>query len=78
MNSRVKYAVYPGYVTSRNDGQRHFIGFSQLVRLYGVKVSECFDATKPQNRVGLGRHSYIRLTPRYSGDYSLPTVSESK
>lgn len=36
-----KYAVVPGYVTSVNDGQKHWIGFGALTWLYGVKPSEC-------------------------------------
>lgn len=40
-----KYAVCPGYVTSANDGQRHFIGFGALTWLYGVKPSECLHVT---------------------------------
>lgn len=36
-----KYAVCPGYVRSENDGDRHYIGFSALVRLYGVDPTEC-------------------------------------
>jgi hypothetical protein len=36
-----KYAVVPGWVTSVNDGQRHWIGFGALTWLYGVNPAEC-------------------------------------
>lgn len=36
----VKYAVYPGYTTSR-DGDVHYIDARQLMRLYRVDPKEC-------------------------------------
>lgn len=36
-----KYAVVPGWITSVNDGQRHWIGFGALTWLYGVNPAEC-------------------------------------
>lgn len=36
-----KYAVVPGWITSVNDGQRHWIGFGALTWLYGVSPAEC-------------------------------------
>lgn len=36
-----KYAVAPGWITSANDGQRHWIGFGALTWLYGVNPAEC-------------------------------------
>lgn len=35
-----KYLVIADYVTSQNDGDRHFITFNQLMRLYGVRAEE--------------------------------------
>lgn len=35
------FAVYPGWVTSINDWERHFISASQLMNLYRVRPQEC-------------------------------------
>lgn len=32
--------VQPGMVISRNDGDRHYVGTSELVRLYGLRAGE--------------------------------------
>jgi len=37
-----KFSVLPGYITSKNDDDEHYIGWSQLIRLYGVKKEDCF------------------------------------
>ncbi len=70
----VKYALYPGYIVSKTDGDRHFIGAARLADLYGVPMQECFvvrygdvDPTRRRAPPGL-----IDLFPRYSGDYTLP------
>lgn len=70
------YVLFPGYVISRTDGQRHWVGAEQLRRLYGVPAREC--VTYPQ---GKGAEADIRrriwrappgsvgLRPRHDGDY---------
>ena len=68
-----KYAVYPGYVTSRNDGQRHYIGFEKLCHLYGVPTKECVNMSDEASWRGRDRSGYISLTPRRDGNYQLPT-----
>lgn len=65
----IKYAVYPGTTVSRNDGQRHYITFEQLVRLYGVNPRECIDCSRPTN--GFKLDGLIPLTPRYNGNYEI-------
>lgn len=45
-----KYAVAPGWVTSVNDGQRHWIGFGALTWLYGVNPAECIEVKGEQER----------------------------
>lgn len=38
-----KFSVLPGYLYSRaGKWDRHYIGWSQLIRLYGVKKEDCF------------------------------------
>lgn len=76
----VRYVLCPGMVTSQRDGQSHYIGAMQLARLYGVSLRECeiyepapwwprsFYEMAVERQKGLPR-----LTPRYDGDYSLPS-----
>lgn len=45
-----KYAVVPGYITSVNDGQKHWIGFGALTWLYGVRPSECIKVDNENER----------------------------
>lgn len=60
-----KYLVCPGYVTSRHDGDRHYIGAESLMHLYGVKQEECVVWD------GFSRwpEDLIPLRPRFRGDY---------
>jgi len=67
----IKYLVKPGYVTSQYDGDTHFVTFSQLIRLYGVKSNECINADTMQmtgNKDGW-EDDLIVLEPRYDGEY---------
>ena len=75
-----KYVVCPGKVTSKNDGQEHYIGPMQLMRLYGVDSRECeiYEPAPwwPQSyyqEAEKRQQGMIRLYPRYDGDYSLPS-----
>lgn len=75
-----RYVVCPGEVTSQTDGQRHYIGAMQLMRLYGVRPEEC-EIYEPAPwwtqsyylEVEKRQQGMIRLYPRYDGDYSLPS-----
>jgi hypothetical protein len=74
----MKYVVCPGGVISKNDGQKHYIGPMQLIKLYGVDPREC-EIYEPAEwwptsyyRMAEERHRGLKkLVPRYSGDYSL-------
>ena len=64
----IKYLIQPGYVYSKTDEQRHYIGIAQLMDLYRVDPSECRIARgAPGEATGL-----TVLAPRYDGDYTLP------
>lgn len=69
-----RYVLCPGIVTSKSDGQRHYVGPAQLARLYGVPFSECviFPQEYAQVRGWLDPPGAVYLRPRYDGDYSLP------
>lgn len=68
--------LHPGEITSKNDGDRHFIGGAQLARLYGVlPIDEVttFDPRNPTHSEEYEKHhglSVIHLYPRREGDYS--------
>ena len=68
-----RYVLHPGYVYSRNDGDRHFVGAVDLARLYGVRLSDCL-----VDRDGRFEHvtAVIHLRPRFDGDYRLPEASQ--
>lgn len=76
-----KYALYPSHVTSRTDGDRHYIGAPQLARLYRVPMGECLvisdeDYRRPDRRGKLAlAEKLIALWPRYDGNYKLPEQS---
>lgn len=63
------YVLEPGWVRSRTDGDRHYIGAAQLAALYGVPLRRCLVLTHLGARLPEGA---ILLTPRSDGDYRLP------
>lgn len=62
------YVLHPGEIRSRTDGQVHFIGFMQLVELYGLAPQMCIDASCA---TGFCREidTEVNLYPRYDGKY---------
>lgn len=69
-----KYVLCPGYVTSRTDGDRHYIGVSELLWLYGVSMNDCLiDDTSHSRLEGYG--DLVRLYPKSNGDYRLPQAA---
>lgn len=72
-----KYLLCPGYVTSRTDGDRHFIDARRLRELYGVRSEDCEIYNEYLGMVhGYFHDSMIRLYPRADGNYSLPSPTE--
>lgn len=69
-----KYIIVPDTVRSKSDGDIHYIGAGQLIRLYGVNPTECVVADH-WNKVSWLKRIYgqnmIVLRPRYHGDYDL-------
>ena len=68
---KAKFAIHPGWVTSLSDGDRHYIGVSALVRLYGLKSGEWIPWN--ENKRGLDSDLYIHLYPRIDGKYERPS-----
>ena len=71
MNFTKVYAVYPGEVKSKTDGDVHYLSFHRLCRLYNVSPAVCVDMSRESARNAIEDISnLIPLTPLYSGDYS--------
>ena len=73
-----KYALHPGYVFSKNDGDRHYIGGPELARLYGVELDECITIRRHHSYIISGASRYIHLYPDYNGHYKLPEVPDDR
>ena len=67
---RKKYLIIPGWVRSRNDEDKHWIGADKLMELYGVDPAECETLTM-REFTHTPEHDLIPLAPRYSGNYTL-------
>jgi len=67
-----KYLLIPGHVESKRDGQLHYIGASELARLYGVSIHECivFIPERSDKLRGYPK-DLIRLSPDCHGRYNL-------
>ena len=65
----VRYVVYPGYITSKNDGQFHYITAAKLMQLYKVNPRECIVY---RENLGLDVSKLTQLHPRYDGNYKVP------
>lgn len=67
-----KYALHPGHIFSKSDHERHYIGASQLARLYELLPHEyiIWDDTFD----GRYREDYIHLYPSYEGNYGRPNA----
>ena len=62
----MRYILFPGWIISRTDGDRHYIDADRLAKLYGLKLGQdCsiigFDFKSEDDDV--------HLHPRYDGDY---------
>lgn len=66
----IKYLVYPDYVVSKNDNDKHFISASSLIKLYNVSREECKIITSESDLNGL-KGTFFILRPKYNGDYEI-------
>ena len=68
---RPRTILCPGFVISKNDGDRHYIGAGKLARLYCVKIGDCLidDTANAGIHAILPEEGDIRLFPRRDGDY---------
>lgn len=70
--SEKKWLIMSDFVTSKTDGQRHFISADKLIKLYGVNPDECIILAHPTHTNGYDLEKLIILSPRYDGNYTLP------
>ena len=69
--TKTRYVLRPSNVTSRSDGDVHFISARQLADLYGVSLRECKILMDPHGQATV-KDGEIHLWPRYDGNYTLP------
>lgn len=67
--AKIKYVVVPGEVTSKKDGQRHFVRAGQLMQLYGVNPKECVVISEDEYYRRGDMDGMTVLRPRYDGHY---------
>lgn len=73
MREKPKFALHPGYITSINDGQQHYVGIRSLANLYELRDNEYIIWT--ENR-GYKWEDYQHLYPDYYGRYGRPDDRE--
>ena len=72
--NRPRYVLCPGWITSRNDGDWHYISAAKLARYYGVNLRDCL-IKLPMQRLRLGFYTgMVFLEPWDDGDYRLPPL----
>lgn len=67
-----RYILHPGYITSRSDGQSHWISAAMLADLYGVHLRDCIVDGPGYRRDTLAKLEH--LYPRDDGDYRTEAV----
>lgn len=77
-----RFALYPGSVRSKTDGQHHYIQPHRLATLYGVDLCDCVvvyehELDEPWNRGMRERVAKLpALRPRFDGNYTLPVTND--
>lgn len=61
-----KYCLHPGYVISKNDGEKHYITYQQLVGLYKLDPKECVEWF---DYIFDSYEDFKHLGPRHDGNY---------
>lgn len=65
----IKYAVHPGPVISKSDGQQHFISGQQLIKLYGLPPEQTKVINNEDDARGLLWDDLEHYYPSSSGHY---------
>lgn len=69
MEKKFRYTLHPGRITSKNDGDVHFISYHDLIRLYRLRASSCCNAESHWSEKGHDLSGNIDLFPVYDGNY---------
>lgn len=70
---RIVNVVHSGSVISKNDGDKHYIGFVKLCQLFGLNPGTAIDAKNPAS-LGLRNDDTTEIrhySPSYSGNYTV-------
>ena len=80
MTRRRRIFLHPGFVYSKYDGDRHYIGVGELASLYGVNPSDCIVVRNEDSIKGhTEQPGDIHLRPRYDGNYAwLPKIGQEQ
>lgn len=67
-----RWVVHPGWVRSQSDGDRHFVSFGQLCRLYHIDPRRAIDASNRMWDLGMSfeqiaklKHARVRIDGKY-------------
>ena len=68
-----KYLLVPGRVTSKNDGNVHYVSSADLMHMYRVRPYECvvFPPGHETPEEMAARYDLRILRPRFDGNYKL-------
>jgi hypothetical protein len=72
--SRPRYVLCPGWITSKSDGDRHYISAAKLARYYGVNLRDCLIELPKQRLHPKFYTGMVFLEPWDDGDYRLPPL----
>ena len=67
----IKYAIHPQIIRSSIDGQTHYIGYIELIKLYELDPQECilWNDSRPEMNVGRNFNDYIHLYAKPDENY---------
>lgn len=65
-----RFVLVPGYVTSKNDGELHYVSVHALARLYGLNIEDC--TVSEYGEIGVEKACCTVFSPDPTGRYDLP------
>lgn len=65
------YAIHPGFVISKKDKDRHYIGYNRLIALYRLDPKRCFHGERPESFLGRHDKDVKHIYPRSDGNYPI-------
>lgn len=74
---KTRYVLHPGWVTSKEDGESHYVTVTALAQLYHIPLGACIDASFTKNFRNDRLNELIHLWPQASGNYTLPEESNA-